>query len=341
MSPLFRLLLCASFLPPLASAPAQPAPATVKTPKVYYSDTSRLGYPFAKDPSVIRFHGRYLMYYSIPPQRQAQGRGEERGWGVGIAESTDLLHWARVGDVVTTQAVAKKGIAAPGARVIGNKVHLFYQTYGNGSSDAICHAVSADGIHFAEDPTNPVYHPTRMPWSVGRAIDPEVYLDESSGKAYLFFATRDPSMRFQMLGLAEADLRSGFGAGTWHDVSTAAPILEPSLPWEQLCIEAPTVVKHGDRFYLFYAGAYNNAPQQIGVAESKDLVRWTRLSSRPFFTNGKPGTWNSSESGHPGILQVGSKTYLFFQGNDDHGRTYHISMIKILWKNDVPFPEMP
>ena len=339
MHPLFRSLLCASLLLPGASSPAQVA--AVSTPRVYYSDSSRLGRPFAKDPSVIRFHDRYLMYYSIPPQPQGQGKGEEHGWGVGIAESRDLVHWTRVGDMATTQSVAKKGIAAPGARVIRGKVHLFYQTYGNGSMDAICHAVSSDGIHFTEDPTNPVYHPTHMPWSVGRAIDPEVYIDESAGKAYLFFATRDPSMRFQMLGLAEADLGSGFGAGSWRDVSTSAPILKPTLPWEQLCIEAPTVMKHGDRFYLFYAGAYNNAPQQIGVAESKDLVHWTRLSSQPFLANGKPGTWNSSESGHPGVLQNGDRTYLFFQGNNDHGKTYFISRADIVWKNGIPYPRMP
>ena len=328
------LTLCLLLLSCGAGAGAQQAPVL---PKVYYSDTSRLGRPLAKDPSVIRFAGRYLMYYSIPPALRPV-RPAEHGWGVGIAESKDLVHWTKVGDMVTTQTVARNGIAAPGARVVDGRVHLFYQTYGNGSQDAICHAVSTDGVHFAEDPSNPVYRPTHMPWSVGRAIDAEVYLDASSGKAYLFFATRDPSMRIQMLGLAAAGLHSGFGAGTWRDVSTSGPILEPKLPWEQQCIEAPTVVKHGTRYYLFYAGAYNNSPQQIGVASSRDLIHWIRFSAHPFLPNGAPGTWNSSESGHPGVLQDGHNTYLFFQGNNDHGRTYHISMIRILWKQGVPCP---
>jgi beta-1,2-mannobiose phosphorylase / 1,2-beta-oligomannan phosphorylase len=34
---------------------------------MYFGDTSRLGHPFAKDPAVIRFGGKYLLYYSIPP----------------------------------------------------------------------------------------------------------------------------------------------------------------------------------------------------------------------------------------------------------------------------------
>ena len=45
-----------------------------------WGDTSRLGRPFAKDPSVIRFGGRYLLYYSLPPS--GDGRAND-GWAVG------------------------------------------------------------------------------------------------------------------------------------------------------------------------------------------------------------------------------------------------------------------
>ena len=33
---------------------------------------------------------------------------------------------------------------------------------------------------------------------------------------------------------------------------------------------APSLLQQKGVYYLFYAGAYNNAPQQIGVATSKD-----------------------------------------------------------------------
>lgn len=310
-------------------------------PTMYYADSVNLGRPFAKDPSVVKFHGKYFMYYSVPPKPSATKSGEELGWGIGIARSSDRVHWTRITEMKASQEVASHGIAAPGARVIRNQVHLFYQTYGRGALDSICHATSSDGVHFVEDASNPVYRPTEMPWSVGRAIDAEVFLDPPSHKAYLFFATRDPSMHTQMLGLAAADIDSDFSKGTWHDVSKAEPLLKPELPWEQICIEAPTVVKHGSHFYLFYAGAYNNAPQQIGVAVSDDLVHWKRISELPFFPNGAPGTWNSSESGHPGVLQDGDKTYLYYQGNNDHGKTYYLSMIEVIWKGDVPMPAHP
>ena len=51
--------------------------APLKAQQMMYEDTSRIGVPYAKDPHVVRFKGRYLMYYSIPP-RQWNGMEEYR-----------------------------------------------------------------------------------------------------------------------------------------------------------------------------------------------------------------------------------------------------------------------
>lgn len=40
--------------------------------------------------------------------------------------------------------------------------------------------------------------------------------------------------------------------------------------------------------FMFYAGTYNNRPQQIGVAGSSDGIHWTKLSNKPFLVNGHP-----------------------------------------------------
>jgi len=321
------------------SAQAQPPSNTsAPTPKMYFADSSRLGVPFAKDPSVIRFQGAYWMYYSLPaprPTSEAAGQGQT-GWGIGIARSTDRIHWAKAGEVQPVQEVEKAGIAAPGARVIDGKVHLFYQTYGKGALDSICHAVSSDAIHFDRDPTNPVYRPTQMPWSVGRAIDAEVY--PHGKELWLFFATRDPAMKIQQIGMASAPIGSGFGRGTWRDLSTTEPVIKPELPWEKTCAEAPTVLRHGGLYYLFYAGAYNNTPQQIGVATSRDGRKWTRIGDQPLLANGAHGSWNSSESGHPGVFtDDDGRTYLYFQGNNDNGKTWFLSMKEIRWHGSKPY----
>lgn len=297
-----------------------------------FADTSR-GRPFAKDPAMVRFGGRYFLYYSIPPW--GDGRAGD-GWAIGVAASGDLDGWEKVGEMLPAAEYEANGLCAPGAIVLGGRVHLFYQTYGNGPRDAICHAVSDDGLSFARNGTNPIFSP-RGDWNNGRAIDADVLADPETGRLLLYFATRDPAGRVQMLGVATAPLDSSFGRGDWTQACDA-PIVRPELPWEEECIEAPAVCRRDGAYYLFYGGAYNNRPQQIGCAVSADGVAWRRLSDRPFLPNGAPDAWNSSESGHPFVFtDDDGATHLFFQGNNDGGRTYCLSRVPLGWDDAGPF----
>lgn len=299
-----------------------------RVPAMYFSDTTRLGRPLAKDPSVVRFRGRYLLYYSIPETART-------GWGIGIASSTDLTQWQKIGELTPAAAYEQKGLCAPGALVRGDSLHLFYQTYGNGPHDAICHAVSADGLHFRRDPTNPIFSPTG-PWTVGRAIDAEVVFFRR--EYFLYFATRDPSYQVQLQGVASAAPAAGFGRAAWRQ-RRDEPMLRPTLPWEKKCVEGASCLRRGHYLYLFYAGAYNNEPQQIGVARSRDGLHWQRLADQPLLANGPPGSWNASESGHPAIFRdpVSKRTYLFYQGNNDQGRTWHLSKVELRWRRGRPY----
>jgi beta-1,2-mannobiose phosphorylase / 1,2-beta-oligomannan phosphorylase len=302
--------------------------------EMHWADESRLGRPFSKDPSVVRFRDRYLMYFSLPPFSPERAvPGSPKGWGIGIAESRDLRQWHKTGEIAPEQEIEKNGICAPGARVLGGQVHLFYQTYGNGPRDAICHAVSDDGIRFTKDPSNPVFRP-EGPWTAGRAIDAEAF--PVGSRLLLYFATRDPQMKIQMIGVAAAPLDSDYGRTAWRQL-VDGPILKPELPWEQECIEAPTMCARDGKLYMFYAGAYNNKPQQIGVAVSSDGIAWKRISDRPLVPNGPPGSWNSSESGHPGVfVDRNGETFLFYQGNNDAGKSWFLSQLKIRWRGGIP-----
>ena len=293
-------------------------------PKMYYTDDS-YGRAFAKDPDVARFGGRYIMYYTISRP--------DKGIAIGIAESSDLNNWNKVRDVLPDADYEKKGIGAPAAFVQDGRLHLFYQTYGNREKDAICHAWSEDGINFKRNPTNPIFHPTDN-WNCGRAIDAEVV--EFKGSYLLYCATRDPSYKIQKLAVATSPVGSGFRRESWKQLGSDS-ILEPELPWEKNCIEAPSICKHNDKLYMFYAGAYNNEPQQIGCAVSNDGVIWERLSEFPLLANGKANEWNSSESGHPGIFtDDDGKMYLFFQGNNNKGKSWFLSNMIVRWDGEMP-----
>lgn len=304
---------------------------TTHLPIMMYGDTSRTGVPFSKDPHVVYFDGRYLMYHSIPPVKD----DESSGWNIGIAESHDLISWKKVGEILPdpNAPYEKNGLCAPGALVKDGKVHLFYQTYGNGRNDAICHAHSSDGVSFVRNATNPIFRP-EGDWNCGRAIDAEVY--EFNGKYFLYFATRDPDYKIQMLGVAVAPKETNFNREEWSQPIDES-ILYPLLPWEGECIEGASITIQNDRMYMFYAGAYNNWPQQVGVAVSDDGLKWERLFDEPFLPNGKPGEWNESESGHPHVFtDSDGRTYLFFQGNNDKGKSWFISNREVFWEEGLP-----
>lgn len=220
-----------------------------------FADTTRTGWPFSKDPHVIPFHGKYLMYYSVPPKGNS-------GWGIGIAESTDLTQWKPIGSLSPAADYEAKGLCAPGALVRNDTIHLFYQTYGNDKKDAICHAWSVDGVNFTRNATNPIFAPKAGDWNCGRAIDAEVIF--AKGKYFLYYATRTPDYVKQIVGVATAPAGTNFNRETWAEACDRA-ILVPEWPWEETCIEAPSVVEMNGTLYMFYAGAYNNRPQQIGL----------------------------------------------------------------------------
>jgi len=139
--------------------------------------------------------------------------------------------------------------------------------------------------------------------------------------------------------VAAAPLKSDFGRERWTQLNLDGPILEPELPWEGCCIEAAAMARHDGRLYMFYAGSYNNAPQQVGVAASDDGVHFARLFDEPLLPAGPPGSWNSSESGHPFLFQDDDgRDYLFYQGNNDKGRTWYLSVVPIDWQDGKPVP---
>lgn len=292
-------------------------------PAMYYGDTSVADRPFAKDPYVIFFKNKYWMYYSVPD-------AERKEWHIGIAASSDLTHWEKVGNIMGQKGgIEEKGICAPSALIKDGVLHLFYQSYGNGKLDAICHAYSTNGLDFERDATNPIFRPKAGDWSCGRAIDAEVVAFKN--QYFLYYATRDTSYKIQQQGVAVAPITTNFNKNDWTEIPNM-PMLKPELDWEKKCIEAASCIQKGKYLYMFYAGAYNNEPQQIGLARSKDGIHWTRVSNEPFLRNGEKGSWNESESGHPHVFKAqDGRHYLFFQGNNDKGKTWFLSKVAIEW----------
>lgn len=284
---------------------------------------------FAKDPAVIKFNDRYYLYYTILYNKHPNKIG------IGIAVSYDMENWAELGEIPLNHDYEQNGIGAPAAIVIDDVVHLFYQTYGNHKSDALCHAKSCDGVNFVKNPDNPVYRPD-TDWCCGRAIDADVCVFKN--KLYLYYATRDHDYKIQKIGGACINIHSDFSKKEWKPLTRQA-ILTPEFKWEGECIEAPATIVNDGKIFMFYGGAYNCSPQQIGYAVSNDGIFFEKKSIEPFIPCGKEGEWNSCESGHPyAYRDDDGRSYIFYQGTNDNGETWYISKVEIDFdKNNVPY----
>ncbi|MCX7048906.1 MAG: cellulase family glycosylhydrolase [Candidatus Sumerlaeota bacterium] len=106
----------------MTSNSLQSSKSPAANPRMKWADDTR-GKPFSKDPCVIKWGGRYLMYYSIGPA--APGQNLPRGWAVGIAESRDLISWKKVAEILPEQECEKNGLVNGRAIVLDGKVHFF------------------------------------------------------------------------------------------------------------------------------------------------------------------------------------------------------------------------
>ncbi len=87
---MFRIHLVLFLLPAVFVTAFSQSSLHAERSFMYFGDTTRTGIPFSKDPHVTSFGGRYLMYYSIQPYRDKDN--PVSGWGIGIAESRDLVN---------------------------------------------------------------------------------------------------------------------------------------------------------------------------------------------------------------------------------------------------------
>lgn len=341
----FASLMCGLFAFSAHRVSADVA-VTFRQLSMRYGDTSRTETPCAKDPTVIRHGDRYLMYYSLPPIDRATR--EKRGsypdelnfWTSAIAESRDLVNWKRIGDMDLRDRAGRRllGGAAPCVKKFEGRIYLFYQRYlPSAGNNVLWLATSTDGIRFTDAFDKPVFVP-RNSWARTKAIDAEVYRVGDS--LMLMYATRDAATgKVQQLGMAKAPYGSDYSAAQWTELTVDAPFFLPQEPWEQRCIEAPTVIEEKGVWYLFYAGSYNNARQQIGLALSTDGIHFRRYGYDGLvFPCGCAGTWNSCESGHPGVFRdEDGRIYMFYQGKSKMpgaSSGYELSCAEVILRAD-------
>jgi hypothetical protein len=296
--------------------------------RMFFTDHSR-GFDCAEDPEVVRFGGRYFMYYVLAP-----GDGVKRQpWNIGIAVSTDFERFEKVAELGANDLGQQNGVAVGSVLVHRGKIHMFYFSYGTGAHDSVCLATSDDGLWFTPHPANPIFRATGE-WNCGRAVSPHVVRVGDRWRMYA--CTRDPEMTRQSMVLAEAPVASDLGPGAWQQLGSGE-MFGPELPWEHESTESPSLIEHDGHWYMFYGGGYWTRPQQIGCAMSVDGVRWMRLDPEPLLPYHSGANGTPLERASPSVFRDDDgSVHLFVQESADRGRNWRVVRFPVRWEGGRP-----
>lgn len=80
----------------------------------------------------------------------------------------------------------------------------------------------------------------------------------------------------------------------------------------------PYVVKKAETYEMFFCAGTESTGYRLAYAESTDGKCWIRNDQKLGITAPVEG-WDSTMQAYPGVIRVGDKTYLFYNGND-YGR---------------------
>jgi hypothetical protein len=209
-----------------------------------------LVYPFDfPDPDVVRFGQTFYAYATNSVAGNIQ-----------IISSTDLNHWAAVGNALPSlPGWAKPNETWAPSVTTGNGNYLMYYTAEFRPSGIQCVSVAT-----ASRPQGPFIDNSVLPLecqqSLGGSIDPSTFTD-ANGTRYLVWKSGGPGSSKIWAQQLNA-VGTGFAAGT-----NPAQLLTPDQSWEGGTVEAPDLVLVNGRYFLFFSGNdWNSASYAVGVA---------------------------------------------------------------------------
>jgi uncharacterized membrane-anchored protein YhcB (DUF1043 family) len=201
-----------------------------------------LAFDFA-DPFVMRAGSEYYAFAT-----------NAAGGSVQEAHSTDLTHWDLVGNAlgnIPAWAIAGS-VWAPAALQRGPQTVLYY-TVREKSTGRQCLSLA-----LSPSPGGPFLDGSSGPIECGEsgAIDPSPFVD-AYGAAHLLYKTERPARIWSRPLAPDGQSFSG----------PAQALLTPSQRWEAGNVEAPSMVRNGSTYWLFYSGNdWNGRSYAEGVA---------------------------------------------------------------------------
>lgn len=311
----------ATIAPPTAAttpAPvATPTPAPIATPVPY--DPPLLGPVIDKDyadPSLLIAGGAFYAFAT-----------NANGSNVQASVSTDLVHWRDLPDALPTlPAWSRPGFTwAPEVTRTGS-AYVMYFTARHAPSGRQC-----IGAATAASPAGPYRPQGGVPLvcepQFGGSIDPYPFVD-SDGSRYLVWKTDSNA-----IGTPTVIKIARLAPDGLSFLSIPTALIANDLPWEGAVVEAPTLVKRGGAYVLFYsANDYAGAAYAVGVATASSLGGPWVKSPRPLLASadGRIGPGGQT------LGVIGTDTWMLYHAWSPSGPYRDMRVAQIVWDGARP-----
>ncbi len=167
-------------------------------------------------------------------------------------------------------------------------------------------AISSDGVHWRKQ--GKIISPSIETWEGDYWATNGTALLNASG--FLYWYQAGPRDRPE-IGLAQST------DGTqWR--KRPEPVLEtgPRGSWDERGVADPFVLRIGDSHYMYYLGQDRARRQRLGVARSRDGIRWQKLRANPILELGPDSAFDENGLGEPAVWQSHGQYWMLYTGRD-------------------------
>jgi xylan 1,4-beta-xylosidase len=229
-----------------------------------------------------------------------------------LMKSTDLANWEITGAIFPKAPSWTNGnYWAPELANLGDGFYVYYAAKNK------LHGRMCVGVAKAKKPEGP-YRDSGHPLICQGpgSIDAAPVVDEK-GQKWLFWKEDGNSVKKPtpiMLSRLSKD-------GT-KLVGKMVETIREDAPWEGVLVEGPSVFKHGDYWYMFYAGSAcctATCDYKVGVARAKSLTGpWEKYSKNPILKGND--FWQCP--GHGTVSQKDGKNFFMYHAMDTRDTIY-------------------
>lgn len=260
----------------------------------------------------------YMMYVGF----------DGRGYQTGLALSDDLLHWTKLGVILSRvenvgwDCVGAAGVSLlrgsndldglPKLKKVNGRYWMVYHSYPEEGYEA---GAARIGLAWCDDESLLCWHRLPEPvmtWENGKNWEKgglyKGFLMEREGCYYLFYNAKNvmEGSWIEQVGVAfSRDMIS------WTRYAGNPVLSVADGAWDSAFCSDPFVVRDGNRWLMFYYG-FDRRHAQNGIAVSNDLLHWEKYPEPILRSGAAQEDLDFFHAHKPSVLRVNGTMYHFY-----------------------------